>query len=85
MRFFLVGNKTRVIQEELSRRRFEGKIYWFENSDLARIPVQNAIKEGDTILIKGSQSSRMEKVAKEIINQPLLAEKLLVRQTGVWG
>ncbi|MGE5298150.1 MAG: UDP-N-acetylmuramoyl-tripeptide--D-alanyl-D-alanine ligase [Acidobacteriaceae bacterium] len=80
----LVGNKGRIIQEELMRRKFAGKILWFETSDDAKLPVQELIAEGDTILIKGSQAARMEKVVKEIMAQPMLAEKLLVRQSETW-
>jgi len=46
--------------------------------------VQNKIKQGDLILIKGSQGMRMEKIVKEIMAEPQRAEELLVRQTGIW-
>lgn len=81
---FLVGENARIIKDELERRQFRGQVKWFENSDNARIPVQNEIMENDTVLIKGSQSARMEKVVKEIMAQPELAEKLLVRQSEYW-
>jgi UDP-N-acetylmuramoyl-tripeptide--D-alanyl-D-alanine ligase len=81
---FLVGENAKIIKDELERRHFSGTVKWFENSDNARIPVQNELREGDTILVKGSQSARMEKVVKEIMADPMLAEKLLVRQSEYW-
>lgn len=42
------------------------------------------VRSGDVILVKGSQSSRTEKVVKEIMAEPLRAEELLVRQYGGW-
>lgn len=81
---FLVGENAKIIKDELERRHFSGTVKWFDNSDNARIPVQNELREGDTILIKGSQSARMEKVVKEVMADPMLAEKLLVRQSEYW-
>jgi UDP-N-acetylmuramyl pentapeptide synthase len=46
--------------------------------------VDEAVKRGDIVLVKGSQSARMEKVTKDLMAEPLLAEKLLVRQYGKW-
>ena len=41
-------------------------------------------REGDVILIKGSQSIRMEKTVEEIMLHPEKKEKLLVRQEIEW-
>ena len=47
--------------------------------------VQNKIlKQGDLVLIKGSQAVRMEKAVKELMAEPLKAEQLLVRQSKEW-
>jgi UDP-N-acetylmuramoyl-tripeptide--D-alanyl-D-alanine ligase len=80
----LVGEKARIIYDELRDKKFSGKILWFKNSDKARIPVQDEIVEGDTILVKGSQAVRMEKIVKEIMAEPMDAENLLVRQSATW-
>lgn len=46
--------------------------------------VQDFIREGDIILIKGSQSMRMERAVKELMADPLRASALLVRQEPEW-
>lgn len=42
------------------------------------------VKTGDVVLVKGSQSARMEKAAKDILAQPERAAELLCRQYGAW-
>ncbi|OGL98673.1 hypothetical protein A2318_02165 [Candidatus Uhrbacteria bacterium RIFOXYB2_FULL_45_11] len=42
------------------------------------------IKKGDIVLVKGSQSARMEKVVMDVMAEPLRAKELLVRQTKKW-
>jgi UDP-N-acetylmuramoyl-tripeptide--D-alanyl-D-alanine ligase len=81
---FLVGPKSKFTQDELEKRKFSGRVFWFENSDQAKMPIQNALVEGDTILVKGSQSVRMEKIVLEIMAEPQHAPLMLVRQTEKW-
>ncbi len=45
------------------------------------IPV---VAAGDIILVKGSQSVRMERIVKALLRQPNLADTLLVRQEKEW-
>lgn len=42
------------------------------------------IETGDVILIKGSQSMRMERVVKSLMKEPERAKDLLVRQDAEW-
>ena len=56
----------------------------FADSASAGKFLQDTIKEGDAILIKGSQGIRTEKIVKELMDEPLRAKELLVRQTGEW-
>lgn len=46
--------------------------------------LQPVIQSGDIVLIKGSQSARMERVTKALMAEPERAAQLLVRQYGDW-
>ena len=46
--------------------------------------LKNIIKQGDIIYIKGSQSMRMEKVVKDILDKSHNAEEVLARQDKEW-
>lgn len=46
--------------------------------------VQERLKQGDAVLVKGSQSMRMERVVKELMADPLHARQLLCRQDESW-
>lgn len=56
----------------------------FTNHQEASGYLKNLIKPNDTILIKGSQGVRMEKIVKAIMSRPDQAPDLLVRQTNEW-
>ncbi|MBL7021748.1 UDP-N-acetylmuramoyl-tripeptide--D-alanyl-D-alanine ligase [Patescibacteria group bacterium] len=59
-------------------------VFTFTSHDEAGHFIQNRIKEGDVILIKGSQGARMERITKEIMAEPQKAQELLVRQEDNW-
>ncbi|MFH1744888.1 MAG: UDP-N-acetylmuramoyl-tripeptide--D-alanyl-D-alanine ligase [bacterium] len=63
----------------------DDNIFYFSNSEEAGLFIQNRIKKGDLILVKGSQGARMEKIVKELMAEPLRAEELLVRQEPTWS
>ena len=56
----------------------------FNDAESAGKFLQEKMKEGDVVLIKGSQGMRMEKVVKEVMAEPERAKDLLVRQSGEW-
>lgn len=81
-----VGERSRDINHGANEAGMKSdNIFHFSNSDEAGLFVQERIKEGDLIFVKGSQGMRMEKVVKEIMAEPLRAEELLVRQGNEWS
>lgn len=59
-------------------------VEWFGTPVEAGRYLDNAVRAGDVVLVKGSQSARMEKAVKDIMAEPLRAEELLVRQDPYW-
>src|SRR3990167_3021341 len=47
--------------------------------------LQSVVKPGDVVLVKGSQSMRMERVVKGLMAEPERATSLLVRQGAQWS
>src|SRR3989338_4339339 len=82
---FTVGLEAKFIAEGARRSGFDAfKIFEFSGSAEAGEAVKNIIQEGDLILVKGSQSARMEKVVEIIMAHPEDKDKLLVRQEEEW-
>ncbi|OIO49284.1 MAG: hypothetical protein AUJ39_01365 [Parcubacteria group bacterium CG1_02_42_13] len=80
-----VGAKARFIAEGARKADFPKKdIYSFWNTEEAKPEIQKILGSRDLVLIKGSQSMRMEKIVLEIMSNPELAQDLLVRQYGKW-
>ncbi len=82
---FAVGQEAKFIAEGARKSGFDSfKIFEFSDSTEAGEAVRNIIQEGDLILVKGSQSARMEKVVERIMAHPENKENLLVRQEEGW-
>ena len=80
-----VGIRARGIAEAaLDQGLNEKSVFQFEDSRTAGNMLEHTIEPGDLILIKGSQSVRMERVVEEIMALPEDKEKLLVRQDSEW-
>lgn len=62
----------------------EDRVFVFAKSPEAGLFIQEKLKAGDAVLIKGSQGARMEKITKELMAHPEHAKELLVRQTSDW-
>lgn len=58
----------------------EDRLFNFASTEEVGKFIQNKLREGDLLLIKGSQSVRMERIVKELMAEPLRAKELLVRQ-----
>lgn len=80
-----VGLRAKFIADSAGNEMPSGNIYTFDTSDEAKLKVQELIKQGDVILVKGSQGARMEKIVEEIMAEPLRKKELLVRQGQKWA
>jgi UDP-N-acetylmuramoyl-tripeptide--D-alanyl-D-alanine ligase len=80
-----VGMRSRkIVEGALDNDMSEKDIFQFDDSLEAGKALQEMISKGDTILIKGSQSMRMERTVEEIMAEPEKAGELLVRQEEEW-
>jgi UDP-N-acetylmuramoyl-tripeptide--D-alanyl-D-alanine ligase len=62
----------------------EKNIFEFTDAEQAAHELQQFIKPGDVLLVKGSQSIRAERFVEKLMADPSKAEELLVRQGTVW-
>ena len=82
---FVVGIRARdIARSALEHGMDENKIFQYEDSARAGKELELMLEEGDIILVKGSQSMRMEKAVLEIMAEPEQAGELLVRQNPEW-
>ena len=80
-----VGLRARGLAESaIDEGLDEDSVLQFDNSNEAGEYLKTIIKEGDIILVKGSQSTRMERVVKAVLAEPARAADLLVRQEPEW-
>ncbi len=83
--FVAVGVQMRdAMQAAAEAGMPEDKLVWFEDSVEAGRYLDRTIQAGDVVLVKGSQSMRMERIVKAIMAEPARAEELLVRQEAKW-
>ncbi|HAL50507.1 MAG: Alanine racemase [Candidatus Uhrbacteria bacterium GW2011_GWD2_41_121] len=83
--FVAVGESMRVAVEAAEEAgMYKEAIEWFATSEEAGRYLDREIQEGDIVYVKGSQSSRMERVVKDLMAEPLRASELLVRQEEKW-
>ena len=80
-----VGPRAKFIAKEAIARGMDKKnVLEFPSSKDAGRALQEMITPGDLILVKGSQSMRMEHVVEEVMRYPEKKEELLVRQDIHW-
>jgi len=64
---FTVGPRSKFIAEAAHKKGMPAKnIFSFESADDAKVKIQEVIKKGDLILVKGSHAMQLEKVVEEI-------------------
>ncbi len=80
-----VGAGGKIIAEAaISAGYPEERVISFDASTEAQLPVQELMRPGSVVVVKGSQGMRMERISKEIMAEPMRARELLCRQYGTW-
>ena len=80
-----VGMRSRATADEAVKNGFLAEnVKSFETSDQAAAYLPAIICAGDVVLVKGSQSLRMERIVKALLREPDKADRLLVRQEKEW-
>lgn len=82
-----VGFRARTIVEAaLDAGMPENNIRGYELNETRRAgkELEFELREGDLVLVKGSQNMRMERIVEEIMAEPERAGELLVRQDEEW-
>jgi UDP-N-acetylmuramyl pentapeptide synthase len=79
-----VGVRAQFIREMAHKKRMKKKqMFHFDTSEKAGEFLKDFVEPNDVVLIKGSQSIRMEKAVKHILRSPG-DSKFLVRQEKEW-
>lgn len=80
-----VGVRAKGIAEGARKAGMnEDQVHTFERGSDAAAFVLNMLQEKDVVLVKGSQSMRMERVVKSLMAEPEKAKELLPRQDSEW-
>lgn len=80
-----VGGRSKVTADEAISKGFpQEKVMTFDRSSDLATKITGYIGQNDVVLIKGSQSIRMERVSKALLKEPQKADRLLVRQEKEW-
>lgn len=79
-----VGTRARAICDAaLATGLAEGQVWWFPHSREAATHMKAMIREGDVVLVKGSQSVRTERIMEALLVNDTDREQL-VRQEKEW-
>ncbi len=84
-RVLTVGEQAEKIAQSAKENGMpEDHIHIFATAERAGRFLQQEMREGDIVLLKGSQGVHIERVVKEVMAEPLRAKELLVRQGKEW-
>ena len=62
-----IGVAGKLIADSAANQMAKEKIMSFDTAEEAKLKVQEIIKEGDVVLVKGSRAMQMEKIVEEIV------------------
>ncbi|MGA1049193.1 MAG: glutamate ligase domain-containing protein, partial [Minisyncoccia bacterium] len=79
-----VGEDAKDILLAFHKHNPKGLYHWFENSEEAASKIVDFITSDDIIIVKGAQSSRMEKISVELLSNKRYRKELLTRQSEEW-
>ncbi len=79
---YIMGPVFKKIAERFSDDKLS--VYGKGEHEKLSSDILNNLRQGDLVLVKGSQSMRMEKVVKGLMQNPQDAKDLLVRQEKEW-
>lgn len=80
----LVGQLAELIGQEAKQQGWSGQVDNFADSSVAAKQIDQLLPKGATVLLKGSQGSRIEKLTKVLLVDQNKASDWLVRQDGRW-
>jgi UDP-N-acetylmuramoyl-tripeptide--D-alanyl-D-alanine ligase len=82
---YLVGPRARFMAEGKKKGGLKAnQIYFVSGALEAGTVLSKKLKEGDAVLVKGSQGIRLEKTVEKILRDPEKKKEFLVRQEIEW-
>ena len=83
--FVTVGPRAKfAVEGAVSAGMDKSRVFNFSDSREAASFLKGKIREGDLILVKGSQAMRMERIVEELMAEPDRAPEFLCRQEEYW-
>ena len=84
-KLFTVGPRSKMTAEEALKSGMPAaSVQTFATAEEAADHLRTIAEAGDIILVKGSQSMRMERVSRGLLAAPERAGELLARQEREW-